>query len=249
MPRRPNTKPTNIYWLVDTRPETIASGWPVGKPFYCGKTVHSVERRFAGHKCDALKYPTRPISRALLKCGNDIQVKLIEIVPINIDWTVRERHWIRLLRYLNPECANVSNGGDGPAGMIHTEAARKRMSLAKQNCKDETRRKLSEYAKNRPPEVLAKIGAASRGRVDSDETRKRRRESHLGLVKSAETCERIRVAKLNQTEETRRRISKAKRGYKYSEKALEGIRAGQKRRREREALIKLQPPTQLTNRV
>jgi hypothetical protein len=242
MPRRPNTKPTNIYWLYDTRPETVAVFGPEGQPFYCGKTVCSIGHRFRGHRNSVAKHPERKISKYLILCGELVRTVNIEIVLPNADWVERERHWIRTLRTINPNCANESDGGDGVPGMIHTAKSRQRMSTAKCNPTQETRRKLSEYASNRPAEVNAKLGAASRGRVDTDVTRKRRSESHLGLVKSPETCERIRLAKLNQTAETRRKISAAKTGYKYSEAALAGIREGQRKRRLREAVATQFPP-------
>lgn len=242
MPRRPNARPTNIYWLIDMRSETISTDWPNGKPFYCGKTVQSATKRLTGHRLTAVHFPTRRISQALIECGQYVRVHVVEVVPSTHDWAMRERSWISILRYVNPSCANVSNGGDGAVGMIHSDESRRKMSIAKSNCKPETRRKLSEYASNRPPDVLAKIGAAGRGRVDSEETRRRRSESHLGLVKSPETCERIRVSKLNQSPETGRKISAAKTGYKYSEEALAAIREGQRKRRLREVTAKIPPP-------
>jgi hypothetical protein len=119
MPRKPNTRPTNIYWLYDMRSETIAVFGPRGQPFYCGKTVYAPERRFCNHRHEVSKHPNRPISRRIVECGPYVRVSTIEIVPVGDNWVDREQWWIRALRLVNPLCVNVSAGGQGVPGMVH----------------------------------------------------------------------------------------------------------------------------------
>ncbi len=153
MPRIPNARPTSIYWLFDVRPETLALH-PNGWPFYCGKTVSDVVVRFAEHRRDAKRYPNRPVSAWVLDCAEFVRIQVMEVVPAIEDWRACERHWIGAIRLLYPGGANVSDGGDGTPGAVHSMAARIKMSIARKG------KKLS-------PEHCAKIAAAARGRVPS----------------------------------------------------------------------------------
>lgn len=124
MARRPLTSPTTIYWLYDTRPETIAKGWVEGYPFYCGKTIHAPEKRFGQHKSTAWRTRTKPVSLMILACGPFVEIRTIEVVPVSEDWQQREQHWIAVLRKLNPACTNVCDGGEGLPGYIRPKAYR-----------------------------------------------------------------------------------------------------------------------------
>lgn len=92
----------------------------------------------------------------------------------------RECFYIQVLDSLAPSGFNVKRGGQG-WDMIFT---------------DEVRKKLSYYAKHMSQETRDKIGAASRGRVSSDETRRKQSESAKQRWKNAPM-----------TEETRKKIS------------------------------------------
>jgi hypothetical protein len=105
-------RPTFIYWLIDTRPETIAAGWSAGLPFYCGKTVHAPETRFKGHLHLARKKPARRLSLRLAACGEHVRVQTMEIVPPGDGWMERERRWIKILRFGFPGTLNVNDGGE-----------------------------------------------------------------------------------------------------------------------------------------
>lgn len=129
MPRRPSTRPTLIYWLVDMRPSVLATH-PAGYPFYCGKTVDTVAQRLRGHRKDALKHPDRKLTSRLFACGEHIRIVTVEVVPIDGDWAERERSWIRVLRFSFPDNANSADGG---AGWVPSAEQRARMSHAQQN--------------------------------------------------------------------------------------------------------------------
>jgi hypothetical protein len=291
MPRRPNTKPTNIYWLIDTRPETIASGWPIGKPFYCGKTVHSIRDRLSDHQWTARHFPRRKVSQMLNAAGDAVVVRLMEVVPLGISWSARERHWIRVLRHLNPGCANVSDGGDGPAGMIHSAATREKLRQANLGRKQppEVGRKISLANKGRkrsqsaidataaarrgakvpqeqrekiratltgykhPPEFGQKIAARLRGRKMPPEFGRKISAARKGKPLSAEHRAKLSAAKKGKpmpqsvrnaaiayhrgrpkSDETRAKMSAAQKGRQLTPAHIEALRAGQKRRRERE---------------
>lgn len=151
MPRRPNTRPTLIYWLVDTRTNT---------PFYCGKTVRTTATRLRGHRRRAAEHPTAILSVKIKECGNHIRVQILETVMSDSDWRERERHWIKITRFSFPDNYNTSEGGEGTPGVIPSA---------------ETRAKLSAVhrGRKRPPrsaEHCANISAAKKGKTLSPET-------------------------------------------------------------------------------
>lgn len=194
MPRHKNIRPTSIYWLLDIRPETTAGGWPSGKPFYCGKTVRSPEHRLRQHRCKR----TSKVSVRLLKCGDFIKMKIVEIVPANQGWVEREQFWIRTLRELCPDCLNISNGGEGPAGIIFSAEVRARMSAAQTGMKHTPERiaksASSRRGMKRSPEAIAKSAASRRGKKHSPEARTKMRNSHLGKNNSPEARTKLSVA-------------------------------------------------------
>lgn len=146
MPRRKNTKPTAIYWLLDIRPEVIASGQVQGQPFYAGKTVQKTETRLKRHLYAAVKKPYGKVGARILECGEHVRIATLEIVPVEGDWVAREKHWIAFSRRLYPDImVNVTEGGQGSPGVIPSAKA-----LA--NMRD---------AQNRP-EVKAKASATSK---------------------------------------------------------------------------------------
>lgn len=169
MPRRPNTLPTKIYWLVDTR---------TGVPFYCGKTIHGTDDRFSDHRYTATKFPKRPISRALLDCGENVRIDLMEVVPIDADWVQRECHWIATLRLINPQCVNVSAGGSGVAGLVHSPETRAKIRAA-------------QLGRKMAPDHGAKIAAKTRGQKRSPETLARMSAARKGGTMSQEQRDKI----------------------------------------------------------
>lgn len=204
MPRRKNTRPTKIYWLYDMRPETMALGWIDGLPFYCGKTVFNVSDRLAGHRFDAKKAPTRPVCQWILAVGAFLRAQTVEVVPIEANWAKRERAWIKTLRAINPDCANVSEGGTGSPGYVFTAEvrARHRAGLLGHEVSAETRAKISASTKGRvvsaetrakmsinalnmSAETKAKISATLTGRKLSPERRAQLRETVTGRKHSA----------------------------------------------------------------
>lgn len=129
MPPRKSLKPTDIYWLVDMRPETIAAGWPNGKPFYCGKTVRGIEVRLKQHKSETKKSPNRKVCKIILTCGEFLQTRHMETVSEHHFWVEREIFWIKQLRLLNPDCANVKNAGGGSGERITLDQRSKQNAL------------------------------------------------------------------------------------------------------------------------
>lgn len=196
MPRRPNTRPTSIYWLYDTR---------TGIPFYCGKTIQKIEYRLTAHQVDAKRHPTRPVYAYILKCGDNIRIEWKATVPVGGDWVAAEQWWVAELRRINPKCVNVSNGGDGAPGHIKSDATKAlmRIKMTGRTFGPETIAKMSQRMKGttirkgkklspeasaahsarqlgkkrgpQSPEHRAAIGAGQVGKIVTDATRARQR--------------------------------------------------------------------------
>ncbi|MGL4989629.1 MAG: NUMOD3 domain-containing DNA-binding protein [Sarcina sp.] len=95
----------------------------------------------------------------------------------------REQYWITKYKAReNNRFYNLTNGGEGISGLEHTKETRKKISEAKQNISEETRKKLSEsnkgenhpmYGKTLSEEHKKKISEAKKGKILSEETRKK----------------------------------------------------------------------------
>lgn len=200
MPRRRNTKPTFIYWLVDMRPEIIASGYAGGYPFYCGKTVKRPVLRLYGHFGSARRSPLRPISVRLNRCTDQfVRMIVVEMVPYTIDWSDRERHWIRLLRFSFPDNVNVADGGSGAPGLVLSAERRAAISAF-------------QRGKITPPETRAKMSAAQKGRIITVEHRNKMKDAWK--IRSTRPSTRLGS---KHTAEQRARISASKKGKPWTE--------------------------------
>lgn len=196
MARRKNDRPTLIYWLIDCRPEVLPL-WPNGLPFYCGKTVLGLTERMAMHLHDATRVKNRPSAIRMRECGTYVRIQQMATVSCEDDWAAAERRWIWVLRSHFPNTVNVSDGGTGCPGQIHTDETRMKISKAK-------------VGKPKTAEHKAKLSAAN-----------------LGKTASAETREKMRVHKTGSTQspESRAKLSKARKGMKFSESHIANLRA------------------------
>lgn len=216
MPRQKNTRPTSIYWLIDIRPETIATGWLQGLPFYCGKTVAKPQRRLRGHFSDAKRYPYKPVARRLHACGEQIRITVLETVASDKDWEARERHWIKFSRRLFPEVmTNVSDGGGGAPGFIQSAE-----TVAKKNA--------SRIGKPLSPAHRAKISAANTGRTTSRAAREKISAANTGKIRSQEfrIKRSAQIKELWQSEEYRDKVIRSRTGRKASDAHRASIKAG-----------------------
>jgi len=96
---------------------------------------------------------------------------------------------------------NFTEGGEGVAGLVHTEESREKMRKAKQAITGETRERLrkSHLGHEVSPETREKISRSGKGRLVSVETREKIRRANLGKKKgpfSKEHKEKIRQSVL-----------------------------------------------------
>lgn len=216
MPRVPNTRPTIVYWLIDMRPETLVEH-PQGHPFYCGKTVRDIPYRLRKHRTYARRKPNRLVSVWLNQCGEYMRVQVMETVPANGDWIARERWWIYTIRTFWPGGANVSAGGTGVPGYVHSAESRAKMSA-------------SMRGKKRSADACARMSASRTGRKLSDEQRAKISTFHKGKKLSAEHCAKMSASNKGKkrSPETCARISASKKGHKISADIRAKMSAAQK---------------------
>lgn len=134
MPRVRKIQPTLIYWLFDTRPETLVE-WLNGYPFYCGKTVLTLSERLSAHRSSARRCQNRPVAQKINECGEHIRIQVMAVASSHENWAEQERiwidlekFWIRSLRLLWDGATNVADGGSSMAGLIRSTETRARMS-------------------------------------------------------------------------------------------------------------------------
>jgi hypothetical protein len=161
------------------------------------------------HRDTAQRFPNRATSKRLLECGEHVQIVVMETVPINGDWRERERHWISLLRYSFPGGTNVSDGGDGVPGLVHSEATRAKISATKKGVK----------GKPLSPETRAKISASHKGKKLSAESIAKRTATRKGYSPSPETRAKMSAANKG---------NKFSQGRKLTPEHVARLRAGHK---------------------
>ena len=179
---------TYIYTLSD----------PVTKEVrYVGKTVN-IKTRFNNH-CSAKK---KSHSASWILSLRPLKPELIVIEEVKENWIEREQFWINKYRTEGYRLTNLTDGGEGSLGLIHTEETINKISIAHKGVKREPQseeRKLAQSiimtGRKATPETIAKlrivksnmsdetkalIGAAHKGKTISEEHKAISRAVHTG---------------------------------------------------------------------
>ncbi len=164
----------------------------VNGKIYVGQAAN-VEKRWRDHKCALTGgyHYNRHLMRAWNKYGADAFVfSVIELCPVD-DLDEREMYFIALHRSQGL-CYNMTSGGEGTRGLVHTAEHRARNSASKKGNQnrlghtptDEARAKIGEANRNRAPisdETRAKQSAAAQNRAPiSEETRAKKSAANKG---------------------------------------------------------------------
>lgn len=200
----------------------------------------------------------RAIQKRLGEKGMCLEVRLVAGNLTEDEAFRLEIERIAFWRGTGIKLANLSTGGEGPAGVVPSEETRRKISAFHKGrlVSDETRKRLSESGKGRhgrenwtaeqKANHSAKISAALRGkskkkgRVFTEEHRRKLSEARTGLKRSPEQCAAIsaRMKGHRHSEETKMRIGeKAKmRGFAQIE-LLRAINTGRAQSPEHRARI------------
>ena len=182
---------THFYIYIHRKPD--------GTPFYVGKGH--------GDRAD-WRYTRTPYHTSLLKkYGDDVIVEIINCESEKIAFEC-EVLYIQRFREEGYRLANMTDGGDGPTGLVMTIEAREKMALAKRGKKQSPEllerrvqgmigRKMSPgYSEKlsarwkgvpKPLEQRAKIAKSLTGTRDTEERKINKRKAALGKTKARNT--------------------------------------------------------------
>lgn len=101
-------------------------------PRYVGKTHYWLHVRHKAHLVEARKpNPRLPVHcwlSSLYARGEWSCIKLLEYVPAGEDWAAREKHWIQKLRSDGVKLLNLTDGGEGIAGLVRSDETRRKIA-------------------------------------------------------------------------------------------------------------------------
>lgn len=170
---------------------------------YVGKTSKSLRHRLSNHLCEARRgtasYKNNWI-RSMLNRGMIPTIHLLEIV--NSDGNEAERRWIAYFKRNGIKLVNMTDGGDGFAGLVISEQHKAKISSALTGIKrseetkaliraarakqapahttphsDETKRKIREVLAD--SKIRKSIGDANRGRIKTKSEIEKMRLSNI----------------------------------------------------------------------
>ena len=192
---------TKIYGLYDE----------CGLIKYVGKTVGTLKNRLNEHIRNALAGNRLHIDcgiRAMFRRGFSPTIDLFTEIE-GSKWAVVEQLYIKHFRYLGYRLWNITDGGEGVPGHIHSAETRQKLRLCHigQKCTEETKQKMSKSHRRYQTEETKKklsrmkkgkpgstkgmhyserarknMSDAAKGRVWTEEARQNNSESHKGLT-------------------------------------------------------------------
>lgn len=168
------------------------------------------------------------IQAKLSALGTAIEIKIIADGMTEREAFDMEIERIAFWKNDGADLCNLTLGGDGPTGLVHTEEWKQRISekLKGRKISAEARAKMSAAAmgnkkglgKKKPRDVVERLAALNRGKRRSQDVIQRLREIRLanptfkGRAHSAESIEKIRAPQIGRpkSEETKSRMRKPK---------------------------------------
>lgn len=169
-------RPWEIYALLDPRTEAVR---------YVGWSFDS-KRRLKGHLRDKSKTHKACWIRSLLALGLEPKMTILETGTGN--WASQERWWIAKSRFYGADLTNATDGGDGVSGMIWSDEAKQRASIA------HIGKPGYWTGKHRTEEMKQKDRDASTGRYHLEEAKDKISKSLTGHAVSQITKDKIRVS-------------------------------------------------------
>ena len=198
------------------------------EPFYIGKGRN---KRIYYHSSKNKSDTNRLKINILLKIKSSglkpIRIKLIENITELKSYSIEKKliDLIGMRISASGPLSNMTLGGNGVSGYIHTESTRKKISEVNKGkiISDDHKKKISEANKGRiySTETRKKISVANKGRIRTDEHKKKISVANKGKIISEEHKEKLSVANSGKnnpfynkkhTKATKRRISSANKG-------------------------------------
>lgn len=163
---------TYIYILID--PET-------NQVRYIGKTK-SLKRRYNQHISECSKLKSHKNNWLLSLKNKNLRPEMVVIDETDKnDWIFLEQWYIQLYRSWGYRLTNLTDGGEGVYGHVHSEQTRNKISQGNKGKKvsDETKKKISEAFKGKKlsEEDKLKRSEAAKKRGISPETKAKMLES------------------------------------------------------------------------
>jgi NUMOD3 motif len=166
----------NFYTYMHTR---VSDGqvFYIGKGSARDKRAHSLKGRSAFWK------------RTVAKHGYSVDICMR--FQNEQDALVHEKFLISCFREMKAPLANITDGGEGTSGLVHSEETRKKLSVAGKGRKRTPEQVAASAAgsrgQKRTPEQRAKLTAAQTGRACKEATREKLRQHNTGKKATAET--------------------------------------------------------------
>ena len=171
----------------------------------------------------------------LRKSGLRVEVKIVHSGMPETDALAKERELIAHWRSLGADLVNLTDGGEGPSGLKHTEEWKQANSLRMKGRKmsPEARANMSRAAMGnkralgckRAPHLIEALRIRNTGRVVSQETRQKMSVSKRGQVRPHTAEEDARASArqkgIPKSDETRRRMSLHKKSDEHKRKLRE----------------------------
>lgn len=182
---------------------------------YIGIAANGAYRRFTCHRHNATKFNTL-LYNAWRKHGEP-GLKVLAVIEDDLLYETEIRA-IALYGTLAPGGYNITLGGDGIRGLVHTPETRAKMSASRMGHikSPETCAKLSESHLNLPPETRARITAGSRIHHSLPESRAQKSASTRKTMTPERRAMNAEATRKLMTPEHRARISASLMGHQVS---------------------------------
>ena len=191
-------KETIIYGLIDPRTSELR---------YVGKTTQGMTKRLKEHRYDAVIRNSSMYSskwlRTIYENGLKPMIEIFEIVLANGDWVEAEKRWIAHWRMSGARLTNLTDGGEGLAGLKRSQHVIDAVRVANLGSKKSEEAKIKMRAAWTPKRRAA-MSALKRGIKYSDIVRRRMSDSAKKRFRSCEEraacAERLKKCKRNTPE-------------------------------------------------
>lgn len=164
---------------------------------YIGKTVNTLDERWAGHCNSARRGDTSMyVTRAIAKWG--IEAFYREVIEECSDDLLSEREtfWITEFKtHVSMGGYNLTFGGEGLSGYKFSEQSKELIRIKaigrKHSKESKEKMRLAKLGKSQKPDHVTMRIIANTGKVRTEEQKKRISDGNRGKKRSAETCANI----------------------------------------------------------